>query len=116
MATGKTSRRSRLPRLLTVSTAATYSRICCVEHIDEFAQHYGAAGVPARAGRPRDKAIVEANVLVAQRWILAALRHRRVFSLAELKAPRSGSCCRPSTHGRCASSASRVARASSSLR
>jgi transposase len=32
----------------------------------EFAQHYGAAVVPARAGHPRDKAVVEANVLVAQ--------------------------------------------------
>jgi transposase len=50
----------------------------------EFAQHYGAAVVPARAGHPRDKAVVEANVLVAQRWILAALRHQRFFSLAEL--------------------------------
>jgi hypothetical protein len=40
--------------------------------------------VPARAGHPRDKAVVEANVLVAQRWILAALRHQRFFSLAEL--------------------------------
>src|SRR5256712_42801 len=52
----------------------------------EFAQHYGAAVVPARAGPPRDKAVVEANVLVAQRWILAVLRHRRFFSLAELNA------------------------------
>ena len=52
----------------------------------EFAQHYGAAVVPARAGHPRDKAVVEANVLVAQRWILAVLRHRRFFSLAELNA------------------------------
>jgi transposase len=50
----------------------------------EFAQHYGAAVVPARSGRPRDKAVVEANVLVAQRWILAALRHQRFFSVAEL--------------------------------
>jgi transposase len=49
-----------------------------------FAQHYGAAVVPARAGRPRDKAVVEANVLVAQRWILATLRHRQFFTLAEL--------------------------------
>jgi transposase len=52
----------------------------------EFAQHYGAAVVPARAGRPRDKAVVEANVLVAQRWILAALRHQRFFSVPELNA------------------------------
>jgi transposase len=52
----------------------------------ELAQFYGAAVVPARTGRARDKAVVEANVLVAQRWILAVLRHRRVFSLAELNA------------------------------
>ena len=52
----------------------------------ECAQFYGAAVVPARAGHARDKAVVEANVLVAQRWILAALRHQRFFSLAELNA------------------------------
>jgi transposase len=52
----------------------------------EFAQHYGAAVVPARAGHPRDKAVVEVSVLVAQRWILAALRNRRFFSVAELNA------------------------------
>jgi hypothetical protein len=33
-----------------------------------------------------EKAVVEANVLVAQRWILATLRHRRFFSVAELNA------------------------------
>ncbi len=52
----------------------------------EFAEHYGAAVVPARAGHPRDKAVVEASVLVAQRWILAVLRHRQFFTLAELNA------------------------------
>jgi transposase len=52
----------------------------------EFAQHYGAAVVPARSGHPRDKAVVEVSVLVAQRWILAALRHQRFFSVAELNA------------------------------
>jgi len=36
--------------------------------------------------RPRDKAKVEAGVLVAERWILAALRHRTCFHLAELNA------------------------------
>jgi transposase len=51
-----------------------------------FARHYGIAIVPARSGRPRDKAPAEAAVLVVQRWILAALRHRRFFQLAELNA------------------------------
>ncbi len=49
----------------------------------ELAEHYGAVVIPARSGKPRDKAKVEANVLVSQRWILAALRDRTFFSLAE---------------------------------
>jgi transposase len=36
--------------------------------------------------RPRDKAKVEAAVLIVERWILARLRHRRFYSLAELNA------------------------------
>jgi transposase len=52
----------------------------------DFAEHYGLAILPARAKKPRDKAKVEAGVLVAERWILARLRHRTCFSLAELNA------------------------------
>ena len=51
---------------------------------EEFAAHYGTAILPARPRKPRDKAKVEAGVLVAERWILARLRHHRFFSLAEL--------------------------------
>jgi hypothetical protein len=36
--------------------------------------------------KPRDKAKVEVGVQVVGRWILARLRHRRFFSLAELNA------------------------------
>ena len=50
----------------------------------EMAEHYGAVVIPARQGEPRDKAKVESAVQVAQRWILARLRHRTFFSLAEL--------------------------------
>jgi len=42
--------------------------------------------VPARPYKPRDKAKVEVAVQVAQRWIVARLRNRRFFSLAELNA------------------------------
>jgi transposase len=51
---------------------------------EEMASHYGVAVVPARRGKPRDKAKVEAGVLVVERWILAALRKRRFFSLGEV--------------------------------
>jgi transposase len=52
----------------------------------ELASHYGAVVIPARPGKPRDKAKVEATVLVAQRWILARLRKRSFFDLVELNA------------------------------
>jgi hypothetical protein len=51
-----------------------------------MAAHYGTAVLPTRPRRPRDKAKVEAAVLVVERWILARLRHRRFYSLAELNA------------------------------
>jgi len=52
----------------------------------DMAEHYGCAVLPARPRKPRDKAKVEAGVLVAKRWILAVLRHRTFYSLAELNA------------------------------
>ena len=49
----------------------------------EMAAHYGVAVIPARARKPRDKAKAEAGVLLAERWVLAQLRNRRFYSLAE---------------------------------
>ncbi len=51
---------------------------------EEMAAHYSVAVVPARPLKPRDKAKVEAGVLLAERWILAVLRKRKFFTLAEL--------------------------------
>ena len=50
----------------------------------DMADHYATAVVPARPSRPRDKAKVESAVLVAERWILAALRNHTFFSLNEI--------------------------------
>lgn len=50
----------------------------------ELADHYGTAVLPARPYKPRDKAKVEAGVLLATRWIIAKLRNRTFFSLSEL--------------------------------
>jgi transposase len=52
----------------------------------DFAEHYGVAILPARVRKPRDKAKVEAGVLIVERWILARLRNRMFFSLGELNA------------------------------
>jgi transposase len=50
----------------------------------ELAMHYGVGVLPTRPYKPRDKAKVETGVQIVQRWIVAALRHRKFFSLAEL--------------------------------
>lgn len=52
--------------------------------VDEFCDHYDVAVLPARPAHPRDKPKVEVAVQVVERWILARLRNRRFFSLAEL--------------------------------
>lgn len=52
----------------------------------DLAVHYETAVIPARVRKPKDKAKVEAGVLLVERWILARLRHREFFSLRELNA------------------------------
>lgn len=52
----------------------------------DMASHYDTAIVPARPGKPKDKAKVEGAVLLAERWILARLRNQRFFGLDEVNA------------------------------
>jgi transposase len=49
-----------------------------------MAKYYGIAVMPARARKPRDKGVAENGVLHVERQILAPLRNRTFFSLAEL--------------------------------
>jgi transposase len=51
-----------------------------------LAEHYGCAVLPTRPHKPRDKAKVEVGVLIAERRIIARLRKRTFFTLAELRA------------------------------
>jgi len=50
----------------------------------DLATHYGVTVLPARPYKPKDKAKAEQGVLLAERWILAALRNRTFYSLGEL--------------------------------
>jgi transposase len=52
----------------------------------EMAAHFGAAILPARPMRPRDKAKVEQAVLIVERWLLGRLRHRIFYGLADVNA------------------------------
>ena len=49
-----------------------------------MARQYRTAVIPARKKKPKDKAKAEQGVLLVERWILAALRNRKFFSLKEL--------------------------------
>ncbi len=50
----------------------------------DLAAHYGLTILPARVMAPRDKATVESAVQVVERWVLAPLRHRQFFCVAEI--------------------------------
>jgi len=52
--------------------------------LTDFANHYGCVVIPARPGKPRDKAPAERNVMMSYRRIYAPLRNRTFHSLAEL--------------------------------
>jgi transposase len=52
----------------------------------DLAAHYDTSVVPARPHKPKDKAKVEGAVLLVERWILARLRNRQFFSLADVNA------------------------------
>jgi hypothetical protein len=49
-----------------------------------MAEHYGAAVIPTRVRRPRDKAKVEAGVQVVENWVIAPLRKRQFFGIEEI--------------------------------
>jgi transposase len=49
----------------------------------DLGRHYGVAIIPARPYRPREKAKAEVGVQVVQRWIIAALRKHKFFSLGD---------------------------------
>jgi transposase len=49
-----------------------------------MARHYGCVVIPARSGKPKDKAKVENGVKIYQRWVLARLRNHIFFSIPEL--------------------------------
>jgi len=50
----------------------------------ELAAHYGTTILPARPAKPRDKAVAEVAVQVAERWIVARLRHEPFYTLGAL--------------------------------
>ena len=51
---------------------------------ENFARHYNTVILPARVRKPKDKPVVESNILHLQRFIFGRLRNCTYFSLAAL--------------------------------
>ncbi len=66
-----------------VTKSSRYEPLCNVTY-EELAHHYDCMIMPARSYRPKDKAKVEKAVQLVQQRILAALRHERFVSVAQL--------------------------------
>ena len=75
----------------------------------DLATHYDTAILPARPRRPRDKAKVEAAVLIVERWWLGRLRHRRSTAWPNSIRQSASSCGSSTRSGRSAASASLAA-------
>jgi len=56
------------------------------QNFEGFADHYGMTVLPARAYKPKDKALVEGAVKIAYNKIFAALPQEAVVPLADLNA------------------------------
>jgi transposase len=68
-----------------VTKACLYDRAINRTYAD-MATHYDTAVVPARPNKPKDKAKAEGAVLPVERWNLARLCNRQLFSIAEVNA------------------------------
>ena len=62
----------------------TIDELIVNEQYRRMLEHYGAAAVPTRVRKPRDKGGVEGSVLIVERQAIAALRNRTFTSLDEL--------------------------------
>lgn len=77
--------------IVTDNTRSAVSRACKYDPdinptYAEFAGHYGLVIFPARPYRPKDKPKAENAVKLVKRWIMAKLRNRIFYGIAEVNA------------------------------
>lgn len=58
--------------------------------LEDFANHYNTSVVPARVGKPKDKALVENQVKLVYSRVFARLRNQTFFSIKQLNEAISG--------------------------
>ena len=78
-----------VPRMWVPDNAATATdrsapRVTLVNReYERFAEHYGAAVVPARVRKPRDKSVAESTVDLVERWIIGPANEMAFYTLEE---------------------------------
>ena len=65
-------------------TKASRYEPCINKVLEDFANHYGTTITPARARKPKDKALVENQVKLIYSRVYAKLRNQQFFDLASL--------------------------------
>jgi transposase len=79
-----------LPRVLVPDNTKTGVKSPCFYEPDinptyhEMARHFGLVVIPAHVGSPKHKAKVEKGVQTVENWLMAPLRKRQFFSIAEI--------------------------------
>ena len=58
--------------------------LASIKFLEDFANHYGTTITPARARKPKDKALVENQVKLIYSRVYAKLRNQQFFDLASL--------------------------------
>ena len=79
-----------VPRMWVPDNAATATDRSASTHVtvinkeyERFADHYGAAIVPARVRKPRDKSVGESSVDLVERWIIGPACEMTFYTLDE---------------------------------
>lgn len=79
-----------VPRMWVPDNAATATDRTAVPRVTlvnkeyaRFAEHYGAAVVPARVRKPRDKSAAESSVDLVERWVIGPAAETRFYSMEE---------------------------------
>ncbi len=78
-----------VPRMLVPDSGGTATERSSIyvtlinKEYERFAEHYGAAIVPARVKKPRDKSTCETAVGIAEQWIVAPAQEMQFHSLEE---------------------------------
>ena len=78
-----------VPRMLVPDSGGTATERSSIyvtlinKEYERFAEHYGAAIVPARVKKPRDKSTCETAVGIAEQWIVVPAQEMQFHSLEE---------------------------------